>query len=170
MTRGGETPADHLAPNGTAHSEVAQGLGYDPVEARRLLAEAGFSGGKGFPAFEYLIDNSGDANLNIAIQLQKMWEEQLGVHTQIRQMEKQSYLAALNGLSYDTARSMWGGDYNDPNTFLDLFSQRQRKTNRTAAGKIRGMTALMREAGSKADGFETAGRFAEGGGNDSSAR
>ena len=36
-------------------------------------------------------------------------------------MEKRVYLAAQNHLDYDLTRSSWVGDYNDPNTFLDLF-------------------------------------------------
>jgi len=149
ITRGGETPADHLTPDGAAHSHVAHGLGYDPDQARRLLAEAGFPGGKGFPVFEYLIDTSGDLNLNLAIQIQRMWEEQLGIHTQIRQMEKQSYLAAQNALNYDVSRSMWGGDYNDPNTFLDLFLG-DNGNNRTG-WKNTAYDALMRQANRQTD-------------------
>ena len=40
---------------------------------------------------------------------------------ELRQLEKKVYLAAQNGLDYDLSRSSWVGDYNDPNTFLDLF-------------------------------------------------
>jgi len=36
-------------------------------------------------------------------------------------MEKRVYLVAQNRLDYDLTRSSWIGDYNDPNTFLDLF-------------------------------------------------
>jgi oligopeptide transport system substrate-binding protein len=149
ILRGGEKVADHLTPDGTAHSEEARGLGHDPEKARQLLAEAGFPGGKGFPAFEYLIDTSGDLNLNIAIQIQRMWEAELGIHMQIRQMEKQSYLAAQNGLNYDVSRSMWGGDYNDPNTFLDLFLS-DNGNNRTG-WKNAAYDSLMRQANRQTD-------------------
>ncbi len=53
---GGGVPANHLVPDGTANYDPAPGLGYDPDTARRLLAEAGYPGGKGFPAFSYLFD------------------------------------------------------------------------------------------------------------------
>src|SRR5580692_2375555 len=78
-----------------------------------------------------------------------MWEEQLGVHMQIRQMEKQSYLAAQNGLNYDVSRSMWGGDYNDPNTFLDLFLS-DNGNNRTG-WKNATYDSLMHEANRQTD-------------------
>ncbi len=120
----GETVASHLVPDGAANYQPVAGLGYDPPLARRLLAEAGFPGGQGFPRFHYLIDASGGGGRiheQLAVELQHMWEAQLGVHVELVQMEKKVYLAAQNRLDYDLARSTWIGDYNDPNTFLDLF-------------------------------------------------
>ncbi|HWD19547.1 MAG TPA: peptide ABC transporter substrate-binding protein [Verrucomicrobiae bacterium] len=149
ILRGGETPATHLVPDGTAHYERAEGLGYDPAAARKLLAAAGFPGGKGFPVAEYLIDTAGNLHAKIASEIQSMWEEQLGVHIQLRQMEKQAYLAAQNSLNYDISRSMWVGDYNDPNTFLDLFLS-DSGNNRTG-WKNAAYDKLMHEANRQTD-------------------
>jgi oligopeptide transport system substrate-binding protein len=121
---GGGIPANHLVPDGTANYDPAPGLGYDPQEARRLLAEAGYPGGKGFPAFGYLFDSAsggGKIHLKLATEMQHMWEEQLGLRVELKEMEKRVYLDAQNHLDYDLTRSSWVGDYNDPNTFLDLF-------------------------------------------------
>lgn len=120
------TAATHLVPTGTANHRPGEGARHDPELARRLLAEAGFPGGRGFPRLSYLCDSSGGGGARmherVAVELQAMWREQLGVEVGIRQMEKQVYLVAQRQLDYDFSRSSWIGDYNDPNTFLDLFT------------------------------------------------
>jgi oligopeptide transport system substrate-binding protein len=124
VLRDGEQPADHLVPDGTANYDPALGLGCAPAEGRRLLAEAGYPGGKGFPPVDYLFDSSsggGKIHQKMGVEMQHMWEEQLGVHVELKQMEKRVYLAAQSSLDYDLTRSTWVGDYDDPNTFLDLF-------------------------------------------------
>jgi oligopeptide transport system substrate-binding protein len=148
----GETVADHLVPDGSANYKPIAGLGYDPALARQLLAEAGFPGGRGFPHFHYLFDASGGGGRiheQIAVEMQRMWEEQLGIHVELVQMEKKVYLAAQNRLDYDLSRSTWIGDYNDPNTFLDLF--RSNNGNNRTGWKNDRYDALMREANQEAD-------------------
>jgi oligopeptide transport system substrate-binding protein len=56
ITKAGEMTTSHLVPTGTANYTSPDGLGYDPELARKLLAEAGFPGGKAFPRFEYLFN------------------------------------------------------------------------------------------------------------------
>ena len=98
--------------------------------AKRLLAEAGYPDGNGFPTdFEYLF-NSSELNRNIAVELQRMWKETLGIQIKLRQAENKVYLSAQSALDYHVSRSSWIGDYNDPNTFLDMFMS-QNGNNRT---------------------------------------
>ena len=150
--RGGEPVASHLVPDGTAHYQPVSGLGYDASLARQLLAEAGYPGGKGFPAFAYLFDaasGGGTINQKIGVELQHMWEEQLGLHVELQQMEKGVYLLAQNRLDYDLSCSTWGGDYDDPTTFLDLF--RSNNGNNRTGWKNAPYDALMREANRQTD-------------------
>ena len=129
-TKGGERLANHFVPPGTGNYSSPEGPTHDPVLAKRLLAEAGFPEGKGFPTdFEYLF-NSSEVNKNIAVELQRMWHETLGIQVKLRQAENKVYLAAQSALDYHLSRSSWIGDYNDPNTFLDMFMT-QNGNNRT---------------------------------------
>ena len=135
----GETPAAQLVPPWTTNSLRIDGLPYDPAAARALLKQAGFDGGKGLRPIDYLFESvsgSGSSpHAKIGVELQQMWG-QLGVRLELRQMEKQVYLKAQRSLDYDVTRSTWIGDYNDPNTFLDLFRSNN-GNNRTGWKDVR---------------------------------
>ena len=120
ITRAGEKVAAHLTPDGLPHYHALEGLGFDPNAARKLLSAAGYPGGKGFPTFQYLFD-SRELHKQIGIELQGMWQRELGIQVELRQLEWKVYLAAQTALDYDLCRGSWIGDYNDPNTFLDIF-------------------------------------------------
>ena len=121
ITKAGEKPAASFVPPGTGGYQPPEpGLGCDPDRARRLLAEAGFPGGKGFPPFTFLYNN-GEQNQYIGVELKSMFERELGVEMGLRPQENKAYLNTMSSLDYDLARSSWVGDYNDPNTFLDLW-------------------------------------------------
>ena len=120
ITRAGEPPAPGFVPPGIPGYEGTEGLPHDPAEATRLLAEAGYPGGKGFPNATYLYSKS-ELNEAIAVELQNMWRETLGVNVNLVRQEWKVYLNSLSLLDYDIARSSWVGDYPDPNTFLDMF-------------------------------------------------
>ena len=96
------------------------GTPYDPALARQLLREAGYDGGKDFPRVEYLFNTSRDHE-KIAVQLQAMWRDELGITVELRSVEWKVYLNAQSTLDFDISRSAWIGDYADPNTFLDMF-------------------------------------------------
>jgi len=125
ITRGGEKVATHITPEGLKGYEAPRGLGYDPAKARSLLAGAGFPEGRGFPEFEYLFNagagGTASTDSKIAVELQGMWAQELGIHVRLKQLEWKIYLAAQSALDFDVSRSSWIGDYNDPNTFLDMF-------------------------------------------------
>ncbi|HEY5814168.1 MAG TPA: ABC transporter substrate-binding protein, partial [Terrimicrobiaceae bacterium] len=65
--------------------------------------------------------NESQQNRDIAVELQAMWHQELGVKVHLALQEWKVYLNSLFSLDYDIARSSWVGDYPDPNTFLDMF-------------------------------------------------
>ena len=89
-------------------------------EARRLLADAGFPGGNGFPTLE-LMTTSRDVQRVTAECIQSMWSRVLGVQVEIRACEWTAYKAAQQNGEYDISSSSWSGDYADPATFVGLW-------------------------------------------------
>ncbi len=120
IVRGGERVADSYVPVHTANYERAKTLDYDPDLARKLLKEAGFPEGKGFPNFVFHF-NTGKMHEQLGVELQEMWKNELGLNLSLRQTEWKVWLAAQTALDYDVIRGSWIGDYNDANTFLDMF-------------------------------------------------
>lgn len=120
ITKAGELPATALTPLGIGGYIPPKGIGFDPEQARAWLAEAGFPGGTGFPRLSILY-NKTELNEQIAVEIQAMWADILGIRVDLRNQEWTTYLTSLDQLDYDIARSSWVGDYKDPNTFLDCF-------------------------------------------------
>lgn len=122
ITRAGETAASSFVPPGTGRGYVPpEGEPRNPDAARRLLADAGFPGGKGFPVIHYLYKGDSDLDRDIAVELQGVFKKELGIQMLLKPQEWTVYLAAQSALDYDLCRSSWVADYNDPNTFLNMF-------------------------------------------------
>ncbi len=121
ITRAGEPPAHSLVPPDTAGYQPPHGPARDPERARKLLAEAGYPGGSGFPLVYYLYKGDSELDQSIGVELQSTFQRELGIRIQLTQQEWKVYLNSLSSLDYDLCRSTWVGDYKDPNTFLDMF-------------------------------------------------
>ena len=88
--------------------------------ARKLLAEAGYPEGRGFPTLE-IMTTSRDVQRIMAETIQSMWQKTLGIHVEIRACEWTAYKAAQQNGAYDISSSSWSGDYLDPATFVELW-------------------------------------------------
>jgi oligopeptide transport system substrate-binding protein len=120
VTRTGQVPALSFVPPGLSGYEPST-LGAENVaEAQRLLAEAGFPGGRGFPKLEILY-NTHEGHKAIAELIQDRWKRTLGIDVGLRNQEFAVSLETVRQGQYDLARAAWIGDYADPNTFLDMF-------------------------------------------------
>ena len=116
----GEMPAYGLVPPGMEGYEGQTCAAQDPEEARRLLAEAGYPEGKGFPRMDILY-NTDEAHQTIAELIRKQWQRELGIQIKTRNEEWASYLSSHRQMKYNVSRRGWIGDYADPSTFLDMF-------------------------------------------------
>jgi oligopeptide transport system substrate-binding protein len=82
------TPAHSLTRPGTDDYLPPSLIDCDPAQGRRLLAEAGYPGGAGFPAIDYKV--ASPRNRKLAEALQQTWQQELGVRVTIAPEEQKT--------------------------------------------------------------------------------
>jgi len=101
--------------------ESIQGYSYDPAEAKRLLAQAGYPEGKGFPVVTLHVYPEPRLG-QVAQAVQEMLRTALNVKVEIKVLEFPQLMdqAQLGRLDFWGTR--WYGDYPDPETYLVLLN------------------------------------------------
>ncbi len=122
----GEQPSYSWVPPGVHNYEPTQvsfaALAKDEREnlARRRYEEAGYSADN--PLRVEVRYNTNDTNKRIAVAIQAMWREVLGVEATLINEEFQVLLANMRDAEITQVfRSSWMGDYNDAHTFLSIL-------------------------------------------------
>ena len=116
----GEEPSRSFCPPGIQGYESPLCPEENIEAAQKLLAEAGYPDGEGFPKIDILYNYQEDHQA-IAELIRKQWQRGLGINVATRNEEWGTYLSSQRQLNYDVIRRAWVGDYLDPNTFLDMF-------------------------------------------------
>jgi oligopeptide transport system substrate-binding protein len=109
-----------------------KGEGFNPEQARKLLGEAGYpvtrrSDGsyacEKFPTQDVrLMFPTHSANKAMCEFMQAQWKQNLGITVLLDNMEFKTYMSARSKMGYKGfALAIWGADYMDPATFLNLF-------------------------------------------------
>ena len=120
VSKGGQEPAGNLTPPNVAGFTARAKIDSDVPGAQKLLAEAGFPGGAGFPHLE-LLYNTTEGHRKIAEAIQQMWRKNLGIDVGLYNQEVKVWHDTMRQGNYSIARYAWGGDYLDPSTFLDTL-------------------------------------------------
>ncbi|KOF55850.1 peptide ABC transporter substrate-binding protein [Clostridium sp. DMHC 10] len=128
VTKSGQYPSTSFVPRGMVESngkDFKQKDYYstkaDTTQAKKLLSEAGYTDGKGFPTIE-LTYNTGDLHKSIAEAIQDMLKKNLNINITLRAVERKVQLDETTKHTYTgMARNGWSADYADPMTFLDMW-------------------------------------------------
>ncbi len=116
--RGSVSPATGgFVPQGLPGHSPGIGLAYDPDRARRLLAEAGYPGGRGFPAIDAWHSYRGERQLHDAF-LSAQWRDNLGISINWEPMDWPEYSRRLATNPPHLYRMAWLADYPDPGDYL----------------------------------------------------
>ncbi len=128
VLHGGEQPTKSWIPPGMLAYNKEIGLSFNPSEAKRLLAEAGYPNGRGFPETT-LGYNTDETHKTVAEAIQGMWKKNLGVLVRLDNQEWKVYLSRLLRDPPHIFRLGWGADYPDPNNFMNLFTSNSGNNN-----------------------------------------
>lgn len=99
---------------------IANNYSNNIIEAKKLLAEAGYPNGEKFPILEVKVSSGFYTTVLEAIQ--EMWKNNLNIDVVVRTEESKITLPFRQSGKYQIARTSWTGDYNDPLTMLQIMT------------------------------------------------
>ena len=113
-------PAETLIFPVAGYPEVKGISETDYEEARRLMSEAGYSGGEGMPELVIRLTPSPDA-ARIGGFMAVAWKEILGLNVRVEVISYDRYFQSMKESGYIIGSSTWIGDFADPYTFLQMW-------------------------------------------------
>jgi ABC-type transport system substrate-binding protein len=100
---------------------------FDPAAAKKLLADAGFADGKGFPKLTLELRNENDLNKSVANAIAGMLKDNLGVQVEVSNIaDAKVFMADLNAHKTQFYMISYGFDYLDASNMLGVWLSKGR--------------------------------------------
>ncbi|WP_297276944.1 peptide ABC transporter substrate-binding protein [uncultured Brachyspira sp.] len=140
VTKGGQKPAGGWVPyevsdtngdfrinGGNLYDISKEGYAKNIELAKKLLAEAGYPNGEGFPVIEFKTDPGNHVGIFEAVQ--QMWKEHLNIDCTITQIDNALLGQTLLDKNFMIGRLYWSADYSDPMSMMSLFTSYNTQNN-----------------------------------------
>jgi oligopeptide transport system substrate-binding protein len=131
VLRSGQIATDYLVPVNTNNyknliGSISPDLNNEDYKknielAKEYYAKAGY--GANNPATVKILYNTQESHKSVSVAIAAMWKKALGVKTELVNQEWKVFLRTrLERKETEFFREAWVGDFNDPMTFLDLYT------------------------------------------------
>lgn len=114
-------PARSFVPSDVSGYEPSTALKTNVERAENLIQTLDVPSGEALGTIE-LLYNEGKLQRRVAEALKARWKETLGLKVELVAKPWSKYLQSLDATAYELARSGWVADYDDPMTFLELWT------------------------------------------------
>jgi ABC-type oligopeptide transport system substrate-binding subunit len=124
VLRGMAVPAYGMLPPGfhcAEPSRLKNFQPYNPAAARRLLAEAGYPDGKGFPKYDLGLRAASPTIQNAGEAIQAMIKQNLGIDLGVQNLERKLFMDRLNKYELPIVIIPWEYDYADASNFMNIY-------------------------------------------------
>ncbi|MGE7272156.1 peptide ABC transporter substrate-binding protein [Brevibacillus panacihumi] len=125
----GQTPALGFLPPTMSVKPDGYFQDHDTQRAKQLLEEGMKELGISKLPPITVIFNTSDGHKKIAEAIQDQWKKTLGADVKISNLEFKVFLDTVDETNYQVARRGWGGDFNDPINFMEIFREKKGNNN-----------------------------------------
>lgn len=129
ILKNNSTPGEAFTPNSVKQGTFTEKVGkvYEPVTDDYAAVKAMFEEGlaeEGLTPADFkisLLGDTGDSAAKSYAFFQEQWRQHLGIEVQVDVQEFHIRLDMMDSHDFDIVFALWGPDYNDPMTYLDLW-------------------------------------------------